>query len=109
MAVSSVADVKQHMGNVFNADKASGVDAVFQFDLSGTQAEKFWVHVRDGVYELGDGEHEEPSITVLADADDYIKIVNGDIQAMSAFMTGKLKVKGEMGLALKLQSIFPTG
>lgn len=41
----SVADVKEMLGQVFSAEKAEGVDAVFQFDLTGDNGDKFWIHV----------------------------------------------------------------
>lgn len=106
--VSTIDEVFTRMGEVFDADKAAGVDAVYQFEMTGDNGGKYWVKVADGQYEVHEGEHDNPSITVITSADDYIKIVNGDLAAMSAFMTGKLKVKGDMGLALKLQSMFPT-
>lgn len=105
---TTVNEVFANMGQVFKADKAAGVDSVFQFDLSGGNGGKYWLKVSDGKYEYGEGQHENPSVTLIASADDYIKIANGDMNAMSAFTSGKLKVKGEMGLALKLQSLFPT-
>ena len=60
-------------------------------------------------WEMHEGETANPTITVVATADDYLKMVNGDLSAMSAFMAGKVKVKGNMGLAMKLQSIFGLG
>lgn len=106
---SSAADVFNLMGDVFDASKASGVDAIFQFDLSGDGGGKYWVKVSGGGFEKGEGQHDAPSLTISATAEDYIKVVNGDMAAMSAFMAGKIKIKGDMGLALKLQSIFPFG
>lgn len=105
--VASVADVKSRMGEVFDGSKASGVEAVFQFDLTGDGGELFWVKVANGAFEQGDGTHDAPTLTITSAAEDYIKVVNGDLAAMSAFMAGKIKIKGDMGLALKLQSIFP--
>jgi len=104
----SVADVKEMLGQVFSAEKAEGVDAVFQFDLTGDNGDKFWIHVHDGAFDSGDGEHDAPTLTLNAAADDFIKVVNGEMAAMNAFMMGKLKVKGDMGLAMKFQQIFPT-
>lgn len=104
---TNAVEVFDRMSEVFDASKASGVDAVFQFDLSGDGGGKYWVKVSGGSFEKGEGQHDSPSITISAAADDYIKVVNGDMAAMSAFMAGKIKIKGDMGLALKLQSIFP--
>jgi len=105
--VENAQDVLAKMGEVFNADKAAGVDAVFQFDLSGDGGGQYWVQVAGGKFEAGEGTHDSPSITIAATAEDYVKIVNGEMNAMSAFMAGKVKVKGDMGLAMKLQTIFP--
>ena len=107
--VSSIQEVQARMGEVFAADKAAGVDAVFQFDLSGDNGGQFWINVNDGSYTTGGGMHNAPTLTLTALADDYLKMVNGELSPMSAFMAGKIKIKGDMGLALKLQSIFPTG
>lgn len=106
---TSVADVKAMLGETFNAEKAEGVDAVFQFDLTGDNGDKFWIHVANGSFTTGDGEHDSPTLTLNAAAEDFIKVVNGEMAAMNAFMMGKLKVKGDMGLAMKFQQIFPTG
>jgi putative sterol carrier protein len=107
--VSNIEDLKTRMGSVFKADKASGVDSVYQFDLSGDNGGQFWLKVKDGAYEAGDGSSDNPTITLTASADDFFKVVNGDMAAMSAFMGGKIKIKGDMSQALKLQSIFAFG
>ncbi len=103
---TSITEVFAAMPASFNPDAAAGVDAVFQFDLSGENAAKYWVKVEDQEVEVHEGETDEPTITVLADADDYLAMVNGEINPMTAFMQGKVKVKGPMGLAMKLQSMF---
>ena len=107
--VTSIAEVFARMSNVFQPDKAAGVSAVYQFDLTGDGGGKYWLKVDNGQVEAAEGQHDAPDITVVASAADYMNIVNGEMAAMSAFMTGKLKVKGDMGLALKLQAMFPTG
>ncbi len=104
--VTSIADAFAAMPDRFNPDAAAGVDAVFQFELSGDHGGKYWVKVADQAFEVNEGEAETPSITVLADAEDYLRMINGEISPMSAFMQGKVKVKGDMGLAMKLQGIF---
>lgn len=107
--VSTVAELQTRLGESFQADKTSGMDTVFQFDLSGDNGGAFWLHVQDGAFTNGDGVHDNPSLTINATADDFIKVVNGDLAVMSAFMGGKIKIKGDMGLAMKLQTIFPFG
>jgi putative sterol carrier protein len=106
---TSIQQVFEAMPTRFNANAASGVDAIFQFDLTGDNGAKYWVKIANQQMEMHEGETANPTITVVATADDYLKMVNGDLSAMSAFMAGKVKVKGNMGLAMKLQSIFGLG
>jgi putative sterol carrier protein len=107
--VETVQEIFENLDEGFDPAKAEGVDAVFQFDITGEGGGKYWVKVADQKMEMNEGEHDAPTMILTASAKDYIALVNGDLNAMSAFMQGKVKVKGEMALALKLQSIFGLG
>jgi len=104
--VSSIKEVFEHIHEGFNPAKAEGVDAVFQFNLTGENGGQYWIKVANQQAEVHEGVHEAPTMTITASANDYLALVNGDLNAMSAFMQGKVKVKGDMGLALKLQAMF---
>jgi putative sterol carrier protein len=104
--VTSVQEIFEHIDEGFDSAKAEGVNAVFQFDLTGDNGGQYWVKVANQRAEVHEGAHDAPTMTITASADDYIALVNGDLNAMMAFMQGKVKVKGDMGLALKLQTMF---
>lgn len=104
--VTSVKEIFDNIEEGFNPEKAEGVDAVFQFNLTGENGGQYWIKVADKQAEVHEGEHDDPTMTITSTADDYIALVNGDLNAMTAFMQGKVKVRGDMGLALKLQAIF---
>ena len=88
-------------------EKAGTTNAVIQFDLSGDQGGKWWVKIHDGQAESGQGEAPEPpKLTLIADAMDYVKISLGQMDGTAAFMQGKLKIKGDMGLAIKMPTMF---
>ena len=88
-------------------EKAGNTKAMIQFDLSGDQGGKWWVKIHEGKAESGKGDAPEPpQLTLLADAGDYVKIALGQLDGTSAFMQGKLKTKGDMGLAIKFASLF---
>lgn len=107
--VNSVEEIFTHLDEGFQPAKAEGVDAVFQFNLTGDNGGQYWVKVKDQQFESEKGEHPDPTMVLTSSADDYIAMVNGELNPMTAFMQGKVKVKGDMGLALKLQSMFGLG
>ncbi|HVD46080.1 MAG TPA: SCP2 sterol-binding domain-containing protein, partial [Candidatus Limnocylindria bacterium] len=89
------------------AEKAGTTKATIQFDLSGANGGKWWVKIADGKAESGKGEAPDAAnLTLVADSGDFVKIMTGEMDGMSAFMTRKLQVKGDMGLAVKLQTLF---
>lgn len=85
--------------------KVKGLNAVYQFDLSGDNGGVFHVQVADGGAVLEEAAHDNPNITITMTADDFEAMMDGKLNATSAFMAGKLKVKGDMSLAMKLQSL----
>jgi putative sterol carrier protein len=88
-------------------EKAASTKAMIQFDVSGDNGGKWWTKIADGKAETGKGDAPEPAtLTVGAEAGDFVKIMTGQMDGMSAFMSRKLQVKGDMGLAVKLQSLF---
>ena len=88
-------------------EKAGSTKAMIQFDLSGDQGGKWWVKIHDGQAESGHGDAPEtPQLTLMADAMDYVKISLGQLDGTAAFMQGKLKIKGDMGLAIKMAGFF---
>lgn len=103
---TSIQEIFENIDEGFNPDKAEGVDAIFQFDLTGEGGGRYWIKVANKTAEVEEGTHPEPTLTVTAEASDYLAMVNGELNAMMAFMQGKVKVKGDMGLAMKLQAMF---
>ncbi|MGH7776140.1 MAG: SCP2 sterol-binding domain-containing protein [Candidatus Dormibacterales bacterium] len=98
--------VFEMMPRLLDADKAGSTDATILFDLSGEGGGKWWIKVAGGKAEGGKGDAESPSLTLSADARDYVKIALGKLDGTSAFMQGKLRVKGDMGLAMRMQTMF---
>ncbi|MDW7738616.1 MAG: SCP2 sterol-binding domain-containing protein [Bacillota bacterium] len=106
-----MADLKEILGNLTTkieaADpaKMKGVSAVYQFDLTGDCGGVFHVAVDDGKPTVVEAAHDNPNITISMAAEDFNNMLDGKLNATSAFMAGKLKVKGDMSLAMKLQSL----
>ncbi len=99
--------IVEHLPQYLVAEKAGTTKATVQFELSGDQGGKWWVKIHDGVAESGKGDAPEAAnLTLLADGGDWVKIMTGQMDGTAAFMQGKLKIKGDMGLAIKMQSLF---
>ncbi len=90
----------------FLPEKANGVNAIILFDLSGDNGGQFWIKVANDSAETGEGEVSDPAMTLKASADDWHAVTTGEMNAMQAFMTGKIKILGDMGLAMKMQTMF---
>ena len=94
------------MPNRFNKDAAKGLDAVYQFDLSGDGGGKWYATIKNDACEVKEGAHSSPNITISMAAQDYLDMISGKANGQMLFMSGKLKIAGDFGLALRLQSIF---
>jgi len=91
----------------FAADQAKGLKAVFQFELAGEGGGTYHIVVDDGKMTWAKEAHAAPGITIKMAADDYVKMINGKLNGQMAFMTGKMKVSGQIPLAMKMQTLFP--
>ena len=92
--------------DAFIPEKADGMDAVIQFVLSGEEESNWFVTIKEGAAVVEEGEHTEPTMTLSSDSQDYKDIVTGKSNAMNAFMQGKVKLQGNLNLAMKFAEMF---
>lgn len=104
MAATTVQEIMEGIGNV-DAAKIKGLDAVILFDLSGDDGGKWTLTLADGEAKVEQGETAPPAMTLSMSAQDFVAMVNGELNATAAFMQGKLRVAGDMSLAMRLQTI----
>jgi putative sterol carrier protein len=86
-----------------NKDAAAGIGAVYKFVLAGDDGGTWVMNLKDnpGVTE-GDGEAQ---CTIKMAATDYVDMLDGKANGQQLFFSGKLKIEGDMGLAMKLQKL----
>jgi putative sterol carrier protein len=110
MATSQeIAQIFPTMVQRFLPEKAQGVNAVIQFNLSGDNGGLYWMRIADGKCEAGQGAAENPKMTLKAAADDYLAVTSGKLNPTQAVFTGKLKIEGDMSLAMKMTTMFAQG
>jgi putative sterol carrier protein len=91
----------------FQADKAKGVHASYQWELSGPNGGDWWLIVNDGTYKLGRGKIHNPSVTFVASDEDWVAMSNKTLNISLAYLTGRLKIQGSHRLVKELDKIFP--
>ena len=102
----TAAEIFKQMPTRFDASKAKDANFSVQFDLSGDNGGQWYVKVADGQCKTGEGSVESPTATIRMDATDYVKMTSGELNPMAAFMSGKVKVEGDLNSVMKLQSLF---
>ncbi|MCF8129879.1 MAG: SCP2 sterol-binding domain-containing protein [Deltaproteobacteria bacterium] len=107
MGLANVTDVFNKMPEVFDADAAQGLNAVFQFEITGDEGGNWSVVVKDGTCEIFEGTHAEPSVTLSMSAETWLGMINKEINGMQAFMGGQLKATGDIMLAQRVEQLFP--
>ncbi len=89
-----------------DASKIAGMNAVYQFNVDDSV---YTVAVADGAMNVSEGPADKASIELTMTEEDFLALVKGELNGQQAFLTGKLKIKGDMTLAMKLQSVFNLG
>jgi putative sterol carrier protein len=104
--MATVAELFEKMPGQFQADKAGDMNAVILFDLSGEGGGQWSVSIADGKCDVTQGAADSPKSTVRMDAGDYHDMITGKLNPMMAFMSGKVKVEGDLNTVMKFQQIF---
>lgn len=102
----TIADLMSRMPGAFIPEKAQGLDVVIQFKFTGSEPGNWYAVIKDGKVDVQQGEHPAPKMTLTADSEDYIKLFTGQLDPMQAFMQGKLKLTGDLNLAMKMTQFF---
>ena len=102
----TVTELMSKMPKAFLPEKAPGLDAVIQFKFSGAEPGDWFATIKNDQCTVEQGGHPTPKMTLSADSADYVKIFTGELDGMQAFMGGKLKLAGDLNLAMKLMTMF---
>jgi len=104
---STPQEVFDGMRQSFRPDKARGVHAKYQWELSGPDGGEWWIDVENGKFKMGRGKIDGPNVTFITSGKNWVAMSNGKLSGTWAYMTGRMKVRGSQSVARKLDEIFP--
>lgn len=105
--MAEIGDIFEEMTKHFNPDAAGDMAVSYQFDINGPKGGKWALDIKNKTCNLVVGGVAEPSVTISLSDEDWMAIREGKLNSQMAFMQGRLKIKGDMNLAMKLQNMFP--
>jgi putative sterol carrier protein len=104
-AAPDIESIRARLGRAFRPEGAEALEAVYQFCIAGEDA--FHLSVGDGDFTVGPGRHPAPTVTFFyEDLETALGVVDGQVDAMSAFMAGRIRTDGNLILALQLGLAF---
>lgn len=102
----TIDELIQQLPQALDPERAQGMKAVVQLDFTSDGGKKYVVRVADGQCTSEEGEVPDSDATLITSQATYLALMEGRLNAATAFMTGKLKVKGNMQLLMRFQQLF---
>lgn len=102
-------EVFNRMPTLFRPEKAGSTSAVIHWNITGRPdggTDTYEIVVENGTCTLSPTPQREPRLSLTLGPVDFLKIVSGNGNPMMMFMTGKLKAKGDLGLAAQIANLF---
>ncbi len=102
---NSVQQVFAEIGDHFDPVAWGSQDAVLNFDITEDDGGQWTATIKDGTLTVSEGQSDSADMTVITTGPDMLAMVNGELNAVSAFMQGRVRIEGDMSLAMKLQAL----
>ncbi|MBI9085295.1 MAG: SCP2 sterol-binding domain-containing protein [Desulfobacterales bacterium] len=106
MALTEVSQILEKFERDFDPQAAEGVDAVIQYHISGDGCGEWQIAIKDGACKIETGVHEAPTVTFRMGAKTWLGLLNKTVNPTVAFTTGRIRIKGDMGLAQSIPKFF---
>ena len=104
----SVKEIFEGMAGSFQADMGKDLNTVIQYEITGEGGGDWYATIKDAACAVSEGKAPSPALTITMSAPDWVDMSHGKLNGQMAFMSGKLKLKGDMGLAMRLATLFKT-
>jgi putative sterol carrier protein len=100
--MSAAADLLKRLPSAFQPEAAGDTDCTVQFNISTPMH----VVIKNGTCATRDGASGSPDVAITMDDDDLVSLMKGELNGMTAFMTGKLQLEGDLMLAQRMFGFF---
>ena len=100
--MENISDIINDLPDRIDLEKTKGINALLQISLSGEGGGEWGAVIDDGKVEVKEGQLANPQLIIKASAENALKIMRDELNPVGAFMTGKIKIAGDMALGLKL-------
>lgn len=91
----------------FSPEHAAEANAIIQFHFTGNEAGTWTIKVANGRCEVEEATNDHPTVTVYTASDVWLKIVRGELDPATAFMSGLFTFIGDMGTLVQMRNWFP--
>lgn len=106
MAEYTVQELIKNHEKAFKPEVAEGLEAVIQYHLTGEEGGDWIIDIREDACQVAEGTAENPKMTLTADAREFADVLTGKANGMQYFMQGKIRLTGDLNLAMQLTSLF---
>ncbi len=106
MTEPTITEFRSGMQNAFIPEKAAGLDVAIQIKLTGDEPSEWVIMIKNQTCTIQKGIAQGAKLTVTINNGDFMKLFTGKMDAMQAYMQGKIRVAGDINLALKLMNLF---
>ena len=107
--MSETRELIEAIPKAFLPEKAGNATARFLLDLSGDEGGQWLLHIAEGTCTVREGGEAKPDVTIKMDAADFSALFRNQMDPIKAFMSGKIKVAGNVGLVMQLLQWFDRG
>lgn len=106
MTEPTITEFMSGMQKAFIPEKATGLDVAIQIKLSGDDPSEWVIMIKNQTCVIQKGTAQGAKLTITINSGDFMKLFTGKMDPMQAYMQGKIRVAGDINLALKLMNLF---
>jgi putative sterol carrier protein len=102
MAEFNPESLLQKLAGKVSAESLGGFSGTLQLELTGEKNGTWHVVIENKQYDVCEGAAENPTLTLTCDSTDFNSLLAGQLDIMKSFMTGRLRISGDMAMAMRL-------